>query len=189
MKSFAIVFFIAAFAAAFAAAPVEADEVEDSLQLALEAYQAGDIASAREELSYISQVLAQMEAAAFSELLPEAPPGWTRAVDGNGGGIQAGIGGIATSATYSNDNSQMKLQLMAENQLVASMIGMFGNTAMLGNLGQVKRIKRQTVVIDKRSDLQAIVDKRILVQINGSASIEDKEMLFGSIDLRALRNF
>lgn len=185
MKSVAIVSLVAA----FAAAPAAADEVEESLQLALEAYQAGDIASAREELSYISQVLAQMEAAAFSELLPEAPPGWTRAVDGSGGGIQAGIGGIATSATYSNDSSQMKLQMMAENQIVASMIGMFGNTAMLSNLGQVKRIKRQTVVIGKRSDLQAIVDKRILVQINGSSSIEDKEMLFGSIDLRALRNF
>jgi hypothetical protein len=60
---------------------------------------------------------------------------------------------------------------------------------MLGNLGQVKRINRQTVVIDKRSDLQAIVDKRILVKINGSASIEYKEMLLGSIDLGALRNF
>ena len=82
----------------------------------------------------------------------------------------------------------MKLRFMAENQIVASMIGMFRNTALLGNLGQVKRIKRQTVVIDERSDLQATVDKRILVQINGSASIEDEEMLFGSIDLRALRN-
>jgi hypothetical protein len=138
MKSLAIVSLIAV----FAAAPVVADEIEDSLQLALEVFQAGDIASTREELSYINQILAQMEAAAFFELLPEAPLGWTRTVDGYGGGIQAGIGGIATSATYSNDNSQMKLQLMAKNQLVASMIGMFDNTAMLGNLRQVKRIKR-----------------------------------------------
>ena len=181
------VFYIAAAVTALLAVPAAADEVEDTLQLALEAYRAGDISGAREELAYLSQVLVQMEAAAFAKLLPDAPPGWTKA-DGDASGMQ-GLGGIMASADYSNDNSRIKLQLITENQMVASMIGMFSNTAMLANLGQVKRINRQTVVIDKRSDIQAILDDRILVQITGSAPLEDKEMLFGAIDLRALRDF
>ena len=44
--------------------PAQADEVEDALQLALEAYQAGDINAATEEIGYVAQLLTQLRGAA-----------------------------------------------------------------------------------------------------------------------------
>ena len=60
-------------------AAAQADEIEDSLQMALEAYQAGDINVAKEEIDYAAQLIAQLKAAGLSEFLPGALPDWTRA--------------------------------------------------------------------------------------------------------------
>ena len=78
---------------------------------------------------------------------------------------------------------------MADNQMVTSMAMMFGNTAMMGSMGQVKRIKRQKVVVTKRGELQAMIDNRIFVQISGSAPVEDKEAYFEALDMRGLQDF
>ena len=57
---------------AMLAQPAQADELEDALQMALEAYQAGDINTAKEEIDYAAQLIAQMKAVGLSEFLPEA---------------------------------------------------------------------------------------------------------------------
>jgi hypothetical protein len=66
---------------------------------------------------------------------------------------------------------------------------MFGNTALMGAMGQVKRINRQKVVITKNGELQALIDNRILVQIGGNASAEDKEAYFAAMDIKGLEDF
>jgi hypothetical protein len=69
------------------------------------------------------------------------------------------------------------------------MAGMFGNAALLGSLGQVKRIKRQKVVITQNGELQAMINNRIFVTINGQAPVEDMEAFFGALDIRGLSEF
>ena len=44
-------------------APAMADEITDALRSALEAYEAGDVAAAREDAEYAVQLLAQQKAA------------------------------------------------------------------------------------------------------------------------------
>lgn len=169
--------------------PVQADEIEESLILALEAYQAGDINAAKEEIDYAAQLIAQMKAAGLVDFLPDALPEWTRAMDEGGGQLATFGGGMSASATYTRGTDAVEIQLMAENQMVTAMAGMFGNAAMMGSLGKVKRIKRQKVVITRQGELQAMIDNRIYVQISGTAPVADKEAYFAALDIRGLQDF
>jgi hypothetical protein len=169
--------------------PVQADEIEESLQMALEAYQAGDIKAAKEEIDFAAQLIAQMKAAGLTAFLPEPMEGWTREDDDQGSGMMGFGGGMSAGARYIRDGEDVEIQLMAENQMVASMAVMFNNAAIMGSMGQVKRIKRQKVVVTPDGELQALIDSRILVQISGSAPIEEKEAYFGALDFRGLGDF
>jgi len=98
-------------------------------------------------------------------------------------------GGMAASAAYTRADDRVEIQLMADNQMVTAMAGMFNNATMMGSLGQVKRIQRQKVVITQQGDVQAMINNRILVQITGNAPVEDKEAYFAALDLRGLQDF
>lgn len=170
--------------------PAQADEIEEALQMALEAYQAGDINAAKEEIDYAAQLIAQLKVVGLSGFLPDPLPDWTR-VKGEDKTQTAALlgGGMTASATYTRGNDGIDIQLMANNQMVTAMAAMFGNAAMMGSMGRVKRIKRQKVVITPQGELQAMINNRILVQITGRAPIEDKEAYFAAIDLRGLKEF
>ena len=171
------------------AMPAQADEIEESLQMALEAYQAGDIDAAREEIGYVAQLLRQLRAAALGAFLPEALPDWTRAEGDSSAAMMGFGGGLAASATYTRGNDIIEIQLMADNAMVNTMAMMFANPAMMGSMGKMKRIKRQKVVIGPQGELQAWLEKRILIQITGRAPIEDKEAYFAAMDIRGLKDF
>ena len=131
-----------------------------------------------------------MKATGLSEFLPDALPGWTRDEDNQGSQASMAFGGgMNTSATYTRETDRITIQLMADNQMVSAMAGMFNNSAMLGTMGQVKRIKRQKVVITQRGELQAMINNRIFVQIEGKSPIEEKEAFFAAIDIRGLKDF
>lgn len=172
------------------ALPARADEVEDALETALDAYRAGDIAAAKEEIDFAAQLLAQQRAAGLGDFLPEALPGWTRLEEQNRGQSGAAFGGgMAASANYRRGTDHIEVELMADNQIVTAMAAMFGNVAMMGAMGQVKRIGRQKVVVTPEGEVQALVDNRILVKVSGNAPIEDKEAYFKAIDIRGLKDF
>jgi hypothetical protein len=170
------------------AQPAAADEIEESLKMALEAYQAGDINAAKEEIDFAAQLMNQLKASALGDFLPAAMAGWERK-DGDSQASGAFGGGSSASARYTRGQDNINIQLMADNQMVTSMAGMFANTALMGAMGQVKRINRQKVVITKNGEVQALVDNRILVQIGGNAPVEDKEAYFSAIDIGGLENF
>jgi hypothetical protein len=169
--------------------PAQADEFEESLQLALEAYQAGDINAAKEEIGYAAQLLTQLRAAALGGFLPEALPDWTRAEGDSSAAMMGFGGGLAASATYTRGSDIIEIQLMADNAMVNTMAVMFANPAMMGSMGELKRIKRQKVVINSQGELQALLEKRILIQITGRAPIEDKEAYFAAMDISGLKDF
>jgi len=177
-------------AVSLAATPAGADEVEEALELALEAYRAGDLTMAKEEIDFAAQLIAQKKAATLGEYLPEPLPGWVRHDDDGG---HAGFGGMNASATYltegEGDRKRVDVQIMANNQMISAMAAMFANPAMLGGQGEMKRINRQKVIVTQQSELQALVDNRIMVTISGNAPVEDKEAYFAAIDLRALEDF
>jgi len=177
-------------AALIAAQPVLADEVEETLQAALEAWRAGDISGAKEEVDYAAQLIAQEKAAGLSAFLPAALDGWTREEDQDQTQAATAFGGgMMASAQYTNGSENVQIQMMADNQMVTGMATMFGNAALMGQMGKLKRINRQKVVITPNGEIQAMVKNRIMIQITGSAPVEVKEEYFKGIDLKGLGDF
>ncbi len=173
------------------AAPAVADEVEEALEFALEAYRSGDLTLAKEEIDFAAQLIAQKKAATLGDYLPEPLPGWTRRDDDGGGA--AAFGGMTASASYvtegEGNRQHVEVQIVANSQMVSTMAAMFSNPALMGSAGTLKRINRQKVMIDQQGQLQTVVDNRILIMVSGNARAEDKEAYFSAIDLRALQDF
>ena len=181
---------VAALMLTLAATPSQADEVEDALKLALEAYQAGDLAAAKEEIDFAAQLITQMKAEGLSAFLPEPLRGWEREDGSNDTTAMMGFGGgMMSSARYVRGGEDVNIEMMAENQMVTAMATMFGNATLMGSMGKVKRIGRQKVVITNDGELQALVDNRIFIQVTGRAPIEEKEAYFGAIDMAGLKDF
>lgn len=169
-------------------APAAADEIEDSLALALEAYQNGDIADAKSEIDYVAQLLSQKQSAALMTILPPPFEGWSQEELENAAvGAAMFGGGMTASADYRRDNENVEIQVMADSPMLAAMMGMFGNPALAGATGgKMKRIGGQKVIATQDGEIQAVISNRFMVQISGSASMEDKEAYFTAIDFDAL---
>jgi len=173
-------------ALSMAYAPATADEIADSLRAALEAYEAGDVAAAREEAEYAVQLLTQQKAAGLAQFLPAALPEWTRTV----GETQAHSammfgGGMTAEATYSSpDGVQVEIQLLADSPMAA----MFANPALMGMFGQVRRINRVNFSVSPDGEIQGMVGS-VLVQVSGSAAEADKIAYLEKMDLRGLAAF
>ena len=179
---------VALAASLFAPATVSADEISDTLQAALDAYNDGDVAYAIEELDFARQKMMAIQADAFQQFLPEAPEGWERVIDND---MQAGLammgGGMGASASYNApDNSQYySITMMADNAMVATMGGMVANAAAMGM--KVERIGRQRIAMNE-GQAMALVNNRILITIDGG----DEALLMDAmerIDFEALSDF
>ncbi|SDG78129.1 hypothetical protein [Roseospirillum parvum] len=170
--------------------PAWADEIEDSLQAALDAYRDGDLALAKEELDYAGQMLSEKKAAGLADFLPEPLSGWERQ-DGDTQAMTAGMmgGGMSASASYSNGDTRLEISLVADSPMVGALAAVFNNAAMMGQMGKLRRIDRQKVIETEEGELQAVIDNRILVSINGPAPVEDKEAYFKALDIDGLEDF
>ncbi|MCL5775677.1 hypothetical protein M1105_01530 [Limibaculum sp. FT325] len=179
-----------ALAALLGAGPAAADEIEDALAAALEAYRAGDLAVAKEEIDFAATLIAQQKAAGLEAFLPEPLEGWTRLETSSNAGA-AGMfgGGLMATAEYQRDRETVAIQLMADNQMVAAMGAMLSNPQMMAQMGKVERIDRQMVVVTNAGEVQTLLDNRILVQISGSAPAETKLDYFRVIDIDGLKDF
>ncbi len=78
---------------ATAATTARADEVSDTLESALSAYNEGDIQYALEELEFAKQLIMALKTDALSAFLPEAPNGWAREVNSEMNSSLAFMGG------------------------------------------------------------------------------------------------
>ena len=81
----------ATIAAAATVTPTLADEVIETLEAAISAYEEGDIQYALEELAFAQQLLNELRTGELSSFLPEAPEGWTRELDPEGESERLGI--------------------------------------------------------------------------------------------------
>lgn len=167
----------------------QADEISETIEAALEAYAAGDIKLAKEELDYAGQLLNQLKAQGLTGFLPDALDGWEREEIETQAAGAAAFGGLMAEAIYIRGEDDIELRLMADNPMVAAMGTALSNAAIMGTMGTVKRINRQKLVVTPDGEIQALVDGRVLVQIEGAASVEDKLAYFEALDIDGLKNF
>ncbi|MGY6554040.1 MAG: hypothetical protein ACXIUM_05915 [Wenzhouxiangella sp.] len=185
---FRFVLFTVSLSIALACGPASAraDEIADALRSALSAYESGDLAAAHEDASFAAQLLAQAKAASLMEFLPEPLDGWRRS-DGESQAHAAMMfgGGMTAEASYSGPGgANVEIQLLANSPMAS----MFANPAVMGAMGQVRRINRVSFVVTNDGQVQGMVGN-VLVQVSGSAPEDLKIAHIENMDLRALANF
>ncbi|WGI22739.1 hypothetical protein [Amylibacter sp. IMCC11727] len=182
---------VCAFALSMGAA--KADEILDNLKEAIAAYEEGEIQETMEIVEYTRTLLSQKRSGTLEEVLPDALAGWTRE-DSDGSDNAAAMammgGGTLVQARYrKEDGTKLDLQIMAESPMIAMMAAQLGNPAVLAQMGKVKRIKRQKVLLNKDGGLQAMVDNRFFVQMEGNATHEDMLAYFEAMDIKGMKEF
>jgi hypothetical protein len=173
------------------AAAAAADEFTDTLESALEAYHAGDVGAAQQDLDYAGKLLTAMKSESLAKFLPAAPAGWTRE-ESDGGSEAAGVmgmfgGGTVASATYRRGAEEMELSLIANSPMITGMAGMLSGVAAMGG-GKPMRIQRTEFALNDE-DLQGVVGGKVMVSVGGNATVEDKTALVDGMDLGALADF
>lgn len=176
--------FCATVIAAALALPVKADEVSDTIAAALEAYEAGDLKLASEELAFAKQLVDQQKAEGLSAFFPDALPGDEKTIEAPQNVGAFGGGQIAT-VRYEGPDGDVDITLTANNAMVASMGQLFGNTALMGTMGKVTRIGRQKLVISNDGEIQGMIGN-VFMQVGGDAPVEKKrayveQLPFGDI--------
>lgn len=172
---------------ALLAAPAAADEITDTLQSAIEAYEQGDVQYALEELDYARSKLNELKTDALSAFLPEAPEGWTREIDteANAGMAMMG-GGVAAEASYGTpEGDYYTVQMFADNPMVASMSAMIMNAGAMGL--KTERIGRQKFALQDDQTM-GLIANRILLQVDGPDA-ETRKRLLEAMDFDAMANF
>lgn len=181
---------LAALLLAVSLQPLQADEFEEVVAGALDAYREGDITVAREELNYAIGILNRLKAEELASYLPEPLEGWEREMeDPASGGMAMSMlgGGTAATANYRRGEDQFTLSLMADSPMVSGMAAMFsGMTSMAGS--RSARIQRQQFAIGE-GEVQGVVGGRVLVQATGDAPVEDMQAHIEAMDLGALADY
>ena len=162
-----------------------ADEVTDLLSSAQEAYAAGDIQFALDDIEMARSKLIEMKTASLGAFLPEAPEGWTREVNTEMSQAMGMLGGgVGAEANYSNGDKTVKLSMMADNPMVASMAAMVTNAGAMGM--KTERIGRQKFA-SQENQIMGMVANRILIQAEGD--LETSRALLEMVDFEKLGTF
>ena len=177
---------VLAAAALTLSAQVAADEFTDTIDAALEAYAADDVNAAAEELSYASTLLQEIKGERFAALLPEALDGWTREVDMEANAAVGMFGGgVTATGDYNGPSGNVRVQMMADNPSIMTMAGMYANPQMMSSMGEVVRVNRQSFV-NQDGELTGVIGGRVMITVNGNASLDDKKAYLEAMDFGAI---
>lgn len=178
----------AALAVALLPSAARADAIADSIRAALEAYEAGDLQYALEELVTAQQLINELKTDALATFLPAAPAGWTRAINTDYARSLAMFGGgSGAEASYSGAGASFTLSVVADSPLLASFAPVFANPAMMAAMGSVTRIGRHRV-LDQGGQLVAVIGNRVLIQASG-AEVAVMLPFIQAMDLDGLASF
>jgi hypothetical protein len=173
-----------------AAAPfaARADDIGRAIAEAQRAYAAGDLAATRDALAEATQLLAQRAAEGLAGALPAALPGWTaEPPEQQAAGAMLFGGGAHASRRYTHPSGRdVKIEIMADNPMLAQVAMMLANPAMAGAMGRIVRIGPQRAVQRPDGDVMMVVSNRFLVQVSGSGTPEEKLAHARAIDLAKL---
>ena len=173
-------------AAALCALPAAADEVVDTLNSAIAAYEGGDVQYALEELGYAQQLLLTIKTDSLRTFLPEAPEGWTRTINEEmNTGLAMMGGGVGAEAVYEGGSDRITLRLMMDNPMVGALASMIPNATMMG--AKMERVGREKFM-NQNGELTGLIGNRVLVQVSGG-EVEAMLGLLQAMDFAALAGF
>ena len=151
-----------------AATSANADLVTDSLVAAQDAYAAGDLGAASTALTTAIDDISRQQGAVLAAVLPPAPEGFTRtdSADFTAGMAMFG-GGSGAEASYSKPDASFTISIMADNDLVGGMMGMFADPGMLAMMGTVETVGDVYILTAEDGSVMSIVGGRYMISAQG----------------------
>jgi hypothetical protein len=180
--------FAAALLLSVAAMPAgAADDVVSAIDQARKAYQAGDLANAKQSLDLASQLIGQKNAESFAALLPAALPGW-KAEQAQTSAIGAvGFGASQASRSYTNaKGDNVEVQITGDSAIIAQIATFLANPGIAGVMGKITRIGNLNAIVGTDGDIHLIVANKFLVLVQGSAPADAKMAYARAVDIAKL---
>jgi len=181
---------VAAAAAFLAVAGVQhaaADEISDAIEQGRKAYQAGDLAGAKQALDLASQLIGQKNAETFGKLLPAALPGWKADEIQTAALGAAGFGASTASRNYTNDKGDnIEVQITGDSAMIMQFAAVLANPQIAGAMGKLVTVGNQRAIQNVDGDLHMVVNNKFLVVVQGSGSVNDKLAYARAVDVARL---
>jgi hypothetical protein len=155
------------------------------------AYGAGEYGRSRRALEKAVEAVAGKHAEAIRATLPAAFEGWTMA-DGNDQPVSLTAigGGLSIDRTYMNsDGTEVRIDILADSDLVAQMAKMYADDNMLQMMGmKIETLGGEKAFIDPNNgDVTFLFDERTNIKVSGSASAENRKAYAENINFAAFR--
>ncbi len=173
----------AIFLASMAIPALAADDTLDAIEAARNAYQAGDMAGAKQSLDLASQLVGQKNAENFAALLPAALPGWkAEKVEATSVGVTV-FGVTSASRRYTGpDGLDVQVRITGNSALVLHFARLFMNPTIAGAMGKLIRIGDQHALQTNEGSINMIVADKFLVTVEGSADEASKLAYAKAVD-------
>lgn len=168
-------------------APALADDIADAMDQARKAYQAGDLAGAKQSLDLASQLIGQKNAESFAALLPHPLPGWKaeRAQAQTMGAVV--FGASVASRSYSNAKGEnVEVQITGDSALVMQFAPLLANPQFAGAMGKIVKVGNQRAIQTADGDVNMVVANKFLVTVQGSANTAAKLAYAQAVDFGKL---
>jgi hypothetical protein len=162
------------------AGTVWADDVTDSINEALEYYNAGKYSEAVGSLSYAAQIIGQKKGGQLEDFLPSPLDGWSaEETDSQASGAAMFGGGVSASRSYFKDNASVDIQIVTDSPMLQGMMMLFTNPALAASDGgKLEKINGQKAIVkysaaDREGTIHIMVVNRFLVTIEGTDVTKD----------------
>ncbi|WP_372882123.1 hypothetical protein [Psychromonas sp.] len=173
-----------------------ADDVQESINEALQYYNNGEYKDAVDTLNYASQLIQQKRGGGLELFLPEPLAGWTVRETGSQAMAAAMFGGgISAEREYSKGSSYITVQIITDSPLMQGMMMMFSNPMYAtSDGGKLERIGRQKAIVkyqseNKEGDINMVVANRFLVTIAGQRVTREELIAYAeAIDYKKLQS-
>ncbi|HZS64724.1 MAG TPA: hypothetical protein VFA53_09570 [Xanthobacteraceae bacterium] len=165
-----------------------ADDVLEAIDQARSAYQAGNLAEAKQSLDLASQLIGQKNAEGFVTLLPQPLPGW-KAEKAETAALGAAAFGGVTSASrrYTNDKGDdIEVQITGDSAMIAPMATFLANPQFAGAMGKIVRFGSQRAIVTPDGDVNMVISNKFLVSVHGSGPADAKLSYAKAVDIAKL---
>ena len=170
-----------------------ADDITDTMEEAMSAYKKGDYVQAKEDLTYVMELLKQKKGDTIKGFLPDALSGW-KAEEAKSETAGSGMlgGGATTSRVYTKDKSKVIIEVVTDSPLLQGLGSLLGNP-MFNSGGKLKRINREKATVkyhskNKSGEITIMLDKRFLITVKGSKVTEDELVEYAkAIDFKKIK--
>jgi len=177
----------AAFLAATSLTALAADDIIDAIEQARKAYQAGDMAIAKQSLDLASQLVGQKNAEVFATLLPEPLPGWKADKAETAAVGVAMFGASSASRRYHNaKGGDVQVRITGDSAMVMQFAQIFMNPAIAGVMGKLIRVGNERAIQTNEGSVNMVIASKFLVTVEGSADAASKLAYAQAVDVAKL---